>query len=459
MKKSILLVAILVIVLAFSMGLIACGDEDNASHTCVDDNSDHTCDSCNTIITCYDNDKNHNCDICNKELTQCFDNNSDHNCEICGNSCTNCIDNDHNHICEICEKTFTTCLDNNNDHNCDICTKVLSVCLDNDNNHNCDICKKTLTTCLDNNSDHNCDICNSKLETFCVNEDTDDHICDICGYVMERCLDYIDNETLFCKKCGGNLIFKYTLKNDDTYEISGNFIPAGFEVLVCPLKYNGKAVTSIGDYAFENRHCGTLIISQSITYISEKAFEGLVVSDRIINLSSVEFSLEGVTIIDSYSQYYGRDAIAYLDEYKVFLIDNGRFYVGYDCFDTNGQSVIPQFEGEIILGEFAFSFTNVTSLVIGTNVKEIDNEAFSWSTITDIYYMGTEEQWNEICTFDGEIVAGYSKIKVHFNHVIEAHTCVDNDNGHYCDICGAKIVDCIDNNGDHNCDICCLNLA
>lgn len=461
MKKSILLVAILVIVLAFSMVLVACGDENNVPHACVDDNSDHTCDSCNTIITCYDNDKNHNCDICNKELTQCFDNNSDHNCEICGNSCTNCIDNDNNHVCETCGETITTCLDNNNDHNCDICTKVLSVCLDNDNNHNCDICKKTLTTCLDNNSDHNCDICNSKLETLCVNEDTDDHICDICGYVMEQCLDYIDFETLLCKKCGDNLIFKYTLKNDDTYEISGNIVPAGFgfDVLVCPLKYNGKAVTSIGDYAFENLHCGTLIISQSITYISEKAFEDLVVSDWIINLSSVEFSLEGVTIIDSYSQLSGRDAIAYLDEYKVFLIDNGRFYVGYDCFDTNGQAVIPQFEGEIILDEGAFTFTNVTSLVIGTNVKEIDNEAFSWSTITDIYYMGTEEQWNEICTFDGEIDTEYNKIKVHFNHVIEAHTCVDNDNGHYCDICGAKIVDCIDNNGDHNCDICCLNFA
>ncbi|MBR6751540.1 MAG: leucine-rich repeat protein [Clostridia bacterium] len=366
-----------------------------------------------------------------------------------------CLSDDGDHVCDKCYETLD-CVDNDNDHICDNAKEVLTTCSDTNNDHVCDLCKKTLTTCLDNNSDHNCDICNIKLETLCVNEDADDHICDICGYVMEQCLNYIDNETGLCEKCGGNPLFEYTLKNDDTYEISDIVLPLDF--LVCPLKYNGKAVTSIGDYAFENLHCPTLIISQSITYISEKAFEGLEVSYWIINLSSVEFSLEGVTIIDSYSQLYEGDAIACLDGYKVFSLDNGRFFVGYDCHDTNGQAVIPQFEGEIILDECAFAFSNVTSLVIGTNVKEIDRDAFAWSTITDIYYMGTEEQWNEICTFGGEIDTEYSKIKVHFNHVIEAHTCVDNDNGHYCDICGAKIVDCIDNNGDHDCDICNIKL-
>ena len=367
-----------------------------------------------------------------------------------------CLSDDGDHDCDKCYETLD-CVDNNNDHICDNAKEVLTTCSDTNNDHVCDLCKKTLTTCLDNNSDHNCDICNIKLETLCVNEDAD-HICDICGYVMEQCLSYIDHETFICEKCGGNLIFKYTLKNDDTYEISDIIFPTNFDVLVCPLKYNGKAVTSIGDYAFENLSCTNLFISQSITYISEKAFEGLTISSWIVNLSSVEFSLEGVTIIDSCSQYYGCDVIAYLDGYKVFLIDNGRFYVSYECHDTNGQAVIPQFEGEIFLDECAFSFTNVTSLVIGTNVKEIDNGAFAWSTITDIYYMGTEEQWNEICTFDEEIVTQYNKIKVHFNHVIETHTCVDNDNGHYCDICGAKIVDCVDNNGDHDCDICNIKL-
>ena len=142
MKKSIILVAILIVVLAFSMVLVACGNEDNVSHTCVDGNSDHTCDSCNTIIPCRDNDKNHNCDICNKEWTQCFDNNSDHNCEICG-------------------KTITTCRDNNNDHNCDICNEK-TPCIDDNKDHICDLCEDILT-CADKNENGICDVCGAVL--------------------------------------------------------------------------------------------------------------------------------------------------------------------------------------------------------------------------------------------------------------------------------------------------------
>lgn len=346
MKKSIILVAILIVVLAFSMVLVACGDEDNVSHTCVDGNSDHTCDSCNTIIPCRDNDKNHNCDICNKEWTQCFDNNSDHNCEICGKRCTNCIDNDNNHVCETCGETITTCRDNNNDHNCDICTKVLSVCLDDDNNHNCDIC-----------------------------------------------LNPIENNPNMSDIPEGEYSLLFTLKEDNTYEVSGY---EGRPIkLIIPAEHEGKPVTSIGAGAFslyneeyeikqEILDLTSVIIPSSIKSIDPMAFVAPAIVE-VYNLSSAIidggildfYALDIYTSLESPSKL-----IADAEGYIIHVDEDSRRLIKY--IGNEASLVLPSNVDAI--NPFAFAFrTDITKVIISDQVTTIGDSAFmECSSITEV---------------------------------------------------------------------------
>lgn len=363
--------------------------------------------------SCLSDDGNHVCDKCYEAL-DCVDNNDDHNCDYG-------------------KEALTTCSDTNNDHACDICKKTITSCLDEDENHVCDICKKTISACADATGDHVCEYCGKPITSLCVNCN-EDHDCDICGYTIEEC-DFNSHDGYICGKCGASLGLEYKLKDDNTYEIVGITEELISEFIITG-NYNGKKVTSVSPNAFDD--CDNAVILNCTTL------------DIDIDNSSITIINNYKELLSWYEETTGEDIITYVefDGFGYIEGDTDSFLVYY--VGEANKVVLPQkltYLGDTDDFPMTFWGSKASSIVIHSNVKRIETFGV-FSSITDIYYTGTEEQWNEVARAGWD--DGLEDYTIHYNYVIEAHECINEDAGHFCDICGA----CTDENKDHYCDVC-----
>ena len=387
----------------------------------------------------------------------CLSDDGDHDCDKCYET-LDCVDNNDDHNCDYGKEALTTCSDTNNDHNCDLCKKTITSCLDEDENHVCDICKETISACADTTGDHVCEYCGKHITSLCVNYN-EDHDCDICGYTIEECDydDYYGWGVYICGKCGAGCGSEYKLKDDNTYEIVGitgeiNVEINGELILGCIItgNYNGKKVTSVSPNAFDD--CDNAVIFNLTT-------------------SDIDTDNSSITIINNAKEYLawaeettGEDITPYeILEFDGFgyVERDTEVFLGYYVGEAN-KVVLPQKLTQLgdkdDLAEITFWGSKASSIVIHSNVKRI--EAFGvFSSITDIYYTGTEEQWNEVAQAGWD--KGLKDYTIHYNYVIEAHECIDEDAGHFCDICGACTYYCdvcekqsSDTDNNHRCDVC-----
>ena len=343
MKKFFLLVLLLVVLVAFSLTLFACGEKDNAN---VDglvvrlhldggeiDNDDEFFEvkdgvysfnisgtitpgainaslrmprKANKLFVGWKTDDS----IVLENMTEedfanqkeidlyaqwdcdCADENGDHNCDYCEKVFSECANENDDHNCDICGAVLSECYNNDNDHNCDVCGEVLSECYDDNNDHKCDICGKKTSDCVHISHDHVCDVCK---RTLLLEDDDNNHKCDVCGEYLTYCLDE-DDDTL-CDTCGEKVTYKlrYVLKEDDTYEVAGHY--GGVVDVIIPLSYKGKAITSIGPHAFGwSTTLSSIKIGNLVETIGECAMEGCLV------LNSVTLG-KNVKQIDEYAFY------------------------------------------------------------------------------------------------------------------------------------------------------------
>ncbi|MBQ3006043.1 MAG: leucine-rich repeat domain-containing protein [Clostridia bacterium] len=77
--------------------------------------------------------------------------------------------------------------------------------------------------------------------------------------------------------------------------------------------------------------------------------------------------------------------------------------------------IIPDSVKEI--DSFAFEgCANLGSITFGTNIKEIPDGAFSACGLNDVYYKGTQEQWNEITVGENNVILDY--VTIHYNYSV-----------------------------------------
>ena len=112
--KNFLRALVLILALAMTLMLFACGGGECTSH--VDTSpKDAKCDTCGADVpcaVCVDGDKNAKCDVCGGEV-----------------ACAACTDADKNAKCDVCGKDVACaeCLDVNGDGKCDVCSKDIVI--------------------------------------------------------------------------------------------------------------------------------------------------------------------------------------------------------------------------------------------------------------------------------------------------------------------------------------------
>ena len=196
--------------------------------------------------------------------------------------------------------------------------------------------------------------------------------------------------------CGENVT--WTLDSSDTLTISGTGPMKDFDLDDIQPWHEyviGKTImvviedgiTHIGSKAFWNETLAQvdmiiMNIPNSVTSIGDEAFSGCKMSD--------------VDIPDSVISI-GESSFAVCDMTNVIIPDSVTS-LGYNAFGGNYMtSVTISNNVTSIEGSTFFGCTNLTSVTIPDSVAAIGIVAFyHCNSLTDVYYSGSEEQWNQI---------------------------------------------------------------
>lgn len=198
--------------------------------------------------------------------------------------------------------------------------------------------------------------------------------------------------------------FTFTLLEDDTYSVSAADVTNMPTDLIIPSEYDGKAVTTIPDYAFVDLEtgygCGSvkkLTIPSSIKSIGVYAFAGatslikVTFSDGLLTIGDWAFSnankLEYVILPDSLTAI-GRDAFSSCSSLKAVYIPESVATVGTNVFNGGLTS-----DGYIYCGadsqpsgwnDYWNSNSNSSNVVWG--YKLTDESLFTFTEQTDGTY-------------------------------------------------------------------------
>ena len=161
----------------------------------------------------------------------------------------------------------------------------------------------------------------------------------------------------------------------------------------------------IGSYAFEN--CSKLLsieLPSSLEAIGTEAFYGCVELFEVYNFSS-SISV-GKNTNNGYVGYYARRFLTSIFDIPLErIIENGMYFVRVDnvyylhhldnVISDGGVLEIPNVGLEMIITPDVFYECNATSIVIPSNVTQIDYSG-NESALETVYYGSDYESWNEI---------------------------------------------------------------
>lgn len=201
----------------------------------------------------------------------------------------------------------------------------------------------------------------------------------------------------------GEAIVNYTLSEDGTYyilsSVTGNKNALGrYEI---PATYAAEEggeqlpVTTIGDQAFYQ--CAGL--------------RNVTIPDSVTTIGNAAFALTGLVAIDipDSVEYIGYSAFGRCTALEKVVIPSSVTYLGDRAF--MGCTALERAEIYANITDLKFSTfensvvtsagntffnTSLTEVVLPASLEKIAKTAFSGNSITDIYYMGTEEQWSEV---------------------------------------------------------------
>ena len=189
-----------------------------------------------------------------------------------------------------------------------------------------------------------------------------------------------------------------------------------------------SSVKTIGDSTFrECQNLRSVTISDGLETIDSNAFRGCTSLTSISLPASIGKVGDGVfmecTEMTSATFAFGTKQVMLGDNmftrcYKLMNVPlpSKIDRIGEGMFQNCGKLVrveIPQ-DAESIGGS-AFASSGVSVVIIPDSVTTIGIAAFSACPLTDIYFTGTEAQWNNIQKI-GDTASAVSKATIHYNH-------------------------------------------
>ena len=230
-----------------------------------------------------------------------------------------------------------------------------------------------------------------------VEQGTNTYVCSVCEHTY---IEYIDSNM--------TKILEFTFdSNTDSYYVLGSKFDLLSEITI-PDYYNGKKVTKISKYAFEeNELLKTINLGTNIEEIEDRAFF------LCINLESINFSYNIKIIGDS--SFYGCEKLSsvYIPS-SVVEVRDGAFW---HCYNLSCV-VFAENSNTKLIGSHAFSYTsvygfvapdhievlenlmfmnvNIGYIVLPNTIKEIGSNTFTNTYLTRVYYEGTNDEWNKV---------------------------------------------------------------
>jgi hypothetical protein len=188
-----------------------------------------------------------------------------------------------------------------------------------------------------------------------------------------------------------------------------------------------SGVNSIGDLAFwDCSNLTSISISDSVSSIGDDAFvdcsslTNIIIPDSVSSIGSGAFnccsSLTSIIIPDSVSSMgNGLSTFRSCSSLTSVSLPSSLYGIGPSMFaNCSSLTNITIPDSVRVINEFAFSgCTSLTSVVI-PDIALIGSSVFnSCDSLTDIYYKGSEDDWNEIIIYDGNELL--SSVTTHYN--------------------------------------------
>ncbi len=266
--------------------------------------------------------------------------------------------------------------------------------------------------------------------------------------------------------------FTFSDNSDGTCTVTG-YTGSDTSIVIPEENGNGLPVVAIGEEAFTGKGFTSVIIPSTVTQIGSLAFsecdslETVTIPDSVTSIGYSAFSycwaLSDLTIPDSVVTI-GSYAFAYTDSLTTVTIPAGVTSIGNGAFagstgltailvadgNTHYKSVngvlynksatqllvwpcgravnctIP--DGVTGIGDSAFNCCySLSGVTIPVSVTSIGNGAFlACENLQDIYYTGTQEQWNDINIGDDN--DSLASAAIHYNYIppVASGTCGDN---------------------------------
>lgn len=173
-------------------------------------------------------------------------------------------------------------------------------------------------------------------------------------------------------------------------------------------------VTAIGEKAFSDcRGLTQLTIPDSVTAIGSHSFT------NCYSLTTVTLP-DGLTVIDSF-------AFAYCKNLTGIRIPEGVTEIGNYAFQScEGLTGIQIPKGVTAIGSSAFkNCTGVTGIILPASVQTVKDSAFqNCDKLTDVFYTGTEDQWNALSQAVGTNNTPLLNATVHYNYIFQPSSLV-----------------------------------